>query len=41
MSRRVRVLNCSLKLVTAQCPTGNGGDGGDASSGNAIAVSNE
>lgn len=41
MSHRVRVFNRSLKLATAQRPIGNGGDGGDASSGNAIAVSDE
>jgi hypothetical protein len=39
MSHRVRILNQSLKLGTAQRHTGNGGDGGDASSGNAVAVS--
>lgn len=40
MSHRVRILNRSLKLITAQQRhTGNGGDGGDASSGNAVAVS--
>jgi hypothetical protein len=40
MSHRVRIINRSLKFVTTQqSPTGNGGDGGDASSGNAVAVS--
>lgn len=40
MSHRVRIINRPRKFVTTQRrPTGNGGDGGDASSGNAAAVS--
>jgi len=39
-SHRVRINNRSMKLVTGlTAQQGNGGDGGDASSGNAVAVS--
>jgi hypothetical protein len=40
MLHLVRTSNRSLKIVVVQeLPIGNGGDGGDASSGNAVAVS--